>query len=161
MTEADFSRKYAALLALQRSQIINVARAEEPGIIVTPGAGTTTNVITASCTATDLVGDIVRVQDTGSITRASIHSWQGLPAVGCVLSKATDTSCVVQLSGTVGGYTSLTPGKMHFIGEDGRPIYPRPVPEPGTGIFIQAIGVALNPTTLILNPSMTVFKVFS
>lgn len=115
----------------------------------------------ATCSPTDQVGDLVRVSTTGTVTKADITDWNKMPAVGCIVSKSSPTSCVIQTGNQVSLYTGLIPGKVYFVGFNSRPVYPRPIPAPGSSIFIQSIGLAVNSTTIMIAPGTTVFRVFN
>lgn len=126
------------------------------------GGGTTTvdigNKFTGVCPTDSTVGDLVYVSGPGkAVDLVDITDAAKIPTVGCIIEKASASVCTVQTHGLVSAiYSGLTPGRMYFAGVDSRPIEAPPVPGVGVSRFLQIIGVALDPTTLILSPSTTI-----
>lgn len=140
----------------QLATVLAVTESTSPG--GTPQPPVTAN---ATCSPTDQVGDLIHVKPDGSVEKSDITTWSKMPVVGCITSKSSPTSCTVQTGSQVSLYSGLIPGKVYFVGPNSRPVYPRPVPAPGSSIFIQSIGLAVNSTTLMITPGANVFKVLS
>lgn len=74
-----------------------------------------------------------------------------MPAVGCITSKPTSTSCVVQVHGLVSGvYTGLNPGKAYLVAANGRPTEVLPSLSLGQSFFLQPVGVALDTNLMLI-----------
>lgn len=113
----------------------------------------------AICPSGIAVGDLVRITIAGHVDRANPANISLMPVIGVVTAKATSTSCTVQTHGLVQGiYSGLAAGQMYYVGRTSS-ISPLPTPNPGEVLFWQAVGVALDPTTLILTPSLTMSRV--
>lgn len=123
-----------------------------------PGTGVTFEGV---CLATDQVGDFVYMAGAGLTTRlADPSDLMKIPAVGCIVSKPTSTSGVVQTSGVVSGvFAGLTPGRPVYVDRTGRAVSPAPTPDVGESLFIQAVGIALDSNLLLLVPSTTLVRV--
>jgi hypothetical protein len=132
-----------------------------PGLQLSGGvlsATAASNVFSATCLATDLVGNFAYVTGPYAVTTVDISDSTKIPTIGVIISKSTPTTCVVQWHGEVSGlYVGLIPGKMYFVGSDGRPSATVPVIISGYG-YIQKIGVGLNPSTLLVMPSLELVK---
>jgi len=116
-------------------------------------------ILELDCPVEVVVGDLVYVAGSRVVDRVDITSFAKMPCIGCVSSKTSSTKCIVKMSGFIEGvYSGLTPQKMYFVGSDGRPAHPPPIPSLSP-IFIQPIGVALDSTSLVLSPSMNLTKV--
>lgn len=115
---------------------------------------------TALCTEDEVVGDLVRVSGMfREVIKADITDASAYPAVGCIVEKSSSTIARVQTTGVIAGvFTNLIPGARYFAGMNGRIVTPAPVPVDGP-VFVQPIGVALDPNTLIFNPSMYITKI--
>ena len=121
-----------------------------------------TPIFNAACQATDIAGDLVCIPGPPvgglySVTRVDITDTTHMPAVGLILDKTTTIRCRVQALGLVplGG---LIPGRRYFVGFDGRPVFPPPIPAVDNFAFIQPIGLAVDSTTLFLSPSFSLTK---
>jgi hypothetical protein len=113
----------------------------------------------ALCPSTVAVGDLVRVASAGHVDITDITDITKLPAIGIVTAKATTTSCTVQTHGIVSGiFTGLTPGLLYYVALDST-LGPIPVPTTGQVLFWQAVGVALDTTSLVLSPSFSLTRV--
>lgn len=117
---------------------------------------------TAICAVEDMVGDFVYV--TGGFTeaaeyqvsKADISHPEKMPVIAVIIAKISDTSCVIQFYGEVRNvYTGLVPGKLYFVGSDGRPSMSPPTPPVGVNsrAYIQAAGVAVDEDILLFNPA--------
>lgn len=115
---------------------------------------------TAACAETDAIGDLVYVsgsmQDGDlAVNRADIKQFNKMPSVAIIVSKLSPTRCVVQTGGEVKGvYSNLSPGKVYFAGQTGRPVVDPPVPPPGQYLYLQPIGIALGEDVLSLRPQL-------
>jgi len=121
----------------------------------------------ADCTATDVVGDFVRV--TGAPVNAfyqvgnvDITIPAHMPVAGIITEKSTLTRCFVVRFGIVdvGLFPSppvLVPGQKYWVGFDGRLTPSMPVPVSGISI-VQLIGHALSQNELLLLEGSTPFK---
>lgn len=115
--------------------------------------------ILADCQVSDAVGDLVYI--TGPmvggkyvVTRADVTDLTKMPAVGVVIAKVSGTQAVIQRYGDViGQYTGLVPGKVYWVGTDGRPSVTPPAAGVGQRAYWQAIGVAVDPDVLFLSPA--------
>lgn len=114
---------------------------------------------TAICTAEDMVGDLVYVSAgiSGSeyqVAKADVSHPEKMPVIAVIIAKLSETRCVIQLQGEVRNvYTGLVPGKIYFVGADGRPTTTPPAPM-GAGLkaYIQTAGVAVGESVLLFNP---------
>jgi len=121
------------------------------------GSGADTAVIgtfSGICASSAAVGDLVYVSGSGkNVAKADITNFSKLPVVGCITSKPTSTTCVVQCHGLVSGiYGGLTPGKAYVVSSSGRPTATLPVPSSGQTLFIQPVGMAIDVNVLLLQP---------
>jgi hypothetical protein len=117
----------------------------------------------ANCLSTDNVGDVVRVSGDAvggviQVTRADISDHLKMPGIGLLLSKSSPTDCMILRYGLF-SVTAFTPGKIYFVGSDGRPTAVRPVAPLGGGVFVQTVGVALTSTQFLVNPSFNMTRV--
>lgn len=112
---------------------------------------------TANCAPFDNVGDLVcitgdRVNNFLQVLRADIDDPLRMPAVGMIIAKPSLTICRIQPMGNVSA-DGIDPGKIHYVGSDGRPTSIRP-PNPTIGErLIQSIGIGLASDLLLLSPS--------
>jgi hypothetical protein len=112
------------------------------------------------CTATDIVGDLIRIKaDSYVVERANPTTYGTMPAIGVIINKPTLTTCIVQTFGhVIGVYSGLNPGKIYFVGDDGRPTTSTTVPGVGTTRMHQSIGAALTTDILFLSPNFGLTK---
>lgn len=115
------------------------------------------SVYDVECASTVLVGDCVAINSGATAQLATIATLHQTPAIGVVISKSSATQCRVQFSGYVTGiYSGLSPGKVYFVGTDGRP---SPSPPTSTGVWsIQKIGIALSANVFLALPSLDIMK---
>lgn len=116
-------------------------------------------VFPASCQSSDSAGDCVYISGDSTaglaqVTRADIADTSKMPAIGIITSKSSSTSCLVAYLGVV-PITVALPGKIYFVGSDGKPTATRPA---GPAL-IQSVGVALDASRLLLHPSLNMTKV--
>lgn len=119
------------------------------------GSGRT--VLATACQTTDQIGDLV-IPTTGTgrtVKKVNSTDELQMPAIGVIVEKPTATTATVQTAGPVEGvYAGLTPGRRYYVGSTGRPALDATSGlATGTLFFIQAVGVALDDTTLLLVPS--------
>lgn len=133
----------------------------DPGWLTgTPGPGPAViQTFTGVCASGDIVGDLMYVSGGSyAVSKVDVSDYAKMPSVGCIVSKPTATSCVIQTAGLVSGvYTGLTPGKIYFAGTNSRPTLTPPVPSSSQLLFHQAIGIALDATIMLIvaNPNLT------
>jgi len=116
------------------------------------------DVRSAECTAAESVGDFVCIIDdppNGSdfVGKADPADYNKLPAVGVIISKSSDTRCLVQWLGeTPNIFTGLSSGEIYFLGDDAKAadVPPPPVTIP---LYAQIVAVATAPTRLYIKPS--------
>jgi len=120
----------------------------------------TEHTFTGTCLAGDAVGDLMYVSGAAlAVTKADVTNFVKLPAVGCIVSKPSATSCIVQTSGLVSGvYSGLTPGKLYVVGTNSRPTLTLPTPGVGSSLFLQGIGIAIDTNLLLMSPASQITK---
>jgi hypothetical protein len=121
-------------------------------------------VFTAECPNTAMVGDLmyptVYPNSITYVTFADTYDIAKLPAVGLITEKVDAITCKVQTHGIVTGvFAGLYPGKRYFLGTNHRPVIVPPTAPANGSVFHQPIGVALDPATLILSPSVNLTQV--
>jgi hypothetical protein len=125
-------------------------------------APTTGPVFVAECPSNAIVGDLVYPVPNwrSTVDFADIYNIDRLPAVGTIIQKVDPITCKVQTSGLVAGvYSGLLPGKKYWAGASHRPATTAPTAPLNGAVFHQPIGVALDPATLIFNPSITLTRI--
>ena len=116
--------------------------------------------VVAICTAGDSVGNFVCLTDAGggpiSVESVDITNGAKIPRFGVIVLKINPTSCVVQVSGVVDGYSGLTPGKVHYVDFDSTPTALPPAPTIGSPrVYINAVGIAVDSTRIFLKDDIT------
>lgn len=97
----------------------------------------------------DRVGQYYQVSTTDPSVRGK------MPAVGMIVEKMTDTTCVVQFGGNVEGvYSGLTPGELLFVEDTGGLDNEMPTPAGGTPRYVQVVGASLAADVIKLEPNM-------
>lgn len=120
-------------------------------------------VFPAKCQPTDVVGNCVYVSGpevAGSyqVTTADPADITKMPAVG-VIESISGTDCMVHVLGELPNtYTGLTPGKVLFVGSDGRLSESIPAPVLGGYAFVQSMGAALSAGVVLMLPSFNLTK---
>ena len=114
----------------------------------------------AVCQASDQPLDLVRIAGPSvggvyNVTKVDITDRTKVPAIGIILDKPTSTTCFVQTKGEV-DIVGLIPGKKYFVGIDARVTSIQPAPDPGQIACAQIIGIALDVSKLLLEPSFNV-----
>lgn len=113
----------------------------------------------ATCDSAAVVGDLVYVSAASMVRGVDYTDPSKMPAVGCIVSKQSTTTCTVQTAGVLSGvYSGLAPGSMYYTGPGQRPVL-LPAPSVGQTLYLQALGVALDASTLVISPSMTLTRV--
>lgn len=105
---------------------------------------------TASCQASDAVGNVVRSNGSASAV-TTVTCSQSFPAVGIIIAKASATSCTVQTYGLcIGVVSGLSPNSRYYVGGDGKPATVATAFSQGT--YIQLIGFAVASNALFVQP---------
>lgn len=104
------------------------------------------------CSAAEQVGDFVCITGLESgkqvVRKANPFDYNYMPAVGVLISKISDTQCLVQWLGeTPDIFSGLSPGEIYFLGADGRISEYPPVPT-DRAVFVQIVGIATAPTKI-------------
>lgn len=113
----------------------------------------------ARCNTSDVVGDLVFVNGSfvgglPNISKADVSNRVFMPVIAVITAKSDSTHCTIQFSGNVTSiYSGLTIGRVYFVGTDGRPSVTPPAAGMSGKAYVQAIGVAIDPSVLRLNPS--------
>lgn len=105
-----------------------------------------------TCTAAEQVGHAVYVTGAGEVRRADATDRATMPALGFIVSKSSDTQCMVRLRGPLAAFAGLSPGVIYTIAK-GSPgsITGTVISAPGVD---QKVGTAMSATTLDVNPSL-------
>lgn len=120
--------------------------------IGTKGFGADSGYVSVACLITDVVGSPVTIRDEPingkwRVQTADPSDISKMPAVGVLISKSTPTVGVAKVQGTCDVFTGLTPGVNYMVGAGGTVIET----VPGGSYWGQHVGVAVSPTTLMLN----------
>jgi len=113
-------------------------------------------IVEANCLAGDSIGDIVCVRGdivSGKyqVEKSDISDLSKIPGFAVIVSKS-GIDCEIQLFGLITGiYTGLSYGQLYWVGLNGRPETPRPIPSPDP-IVTQPIGMALSDDVLFFSP---------
>lgn len=116
----------------------------------------------ATCLSTDVMGSLVYV--TGGtdaqgyeVATADPGAYETTPAIGIIIGKTSDTTCLIQRAGIVSGlFANLVPGNPYYLGINGTLITP-PLTQNWL-LYVQPIGVASATDTILLRPGTTMFK---
>ena len=114
---------------------------------------------TFSATGSVSVGDAVYISGSNAVGKADATVDTKMPVVGVVLS-VVGSVVTVQTRGALAVFSGLTPGNPYFVGTNGAVTDSIPVPgSVGSGSWqAQALGVALNSTTLLLGIAVDVVQ---
>lgn len=120
--------------------------------------------LTAECRPTDQVGDIVCVVGDSihgviQVGKADPMHFNKMPGACIISRKFDDIHCILIRSGIVYCPSGLVPGRIAFLGFNGLPTSVRPTPPVDQFCFIQTLGVAMDSTRLLLNPSFNMTRV--
>jgi hypothetical protein len=163
--DADSSLTQEQLQELLLSQVKRIIWGNDPGhwnddflASSVPALASLSQTFEASCDATDAVDMYVHV--TGpllgglrQVTRADISDLSKLPAVGTIIEKTSLVTCIVRTFGAVTTPVAVTPGKRYFLGIDGLITLDPPGPGLGEKFAAQIVGIALDSTTILVNPN--------
>lgn len=113
----------------------------------------------ATCLATDIVGDCVRIRSTKvgnvfQVEKVDISTPGSPPAVAVIRKKYSSTNSVVHFHGPLRSvYVGLSPGVVYFVGTDGQPAKPGDSNYPVAGSdYFQQMGVATSVDELLFIP---------
>ena len=99
------------------------------------------------CTASEAVGDPVYLDSSGFLRTADASTFSKSKVVGFIVSKASPTTCVVRISGTI-TLSGLTPGVPYFLGI--APTTLTATPPTGAGSVINCLGIGRDSATFII-----------
>jgi len=110
-----------------------------------------------ACEVGVLAGDAACVLPDGLIARADPTNPARMPAVGIV--ESVDGSTARVRSGLIlrSVLSGLIPGKVYYVGANGRPSDTPPTALPGVEVDHQTIGIAVSTTALRVAPSTAIF----
>lgn len=119
----------------------------------------------ANCQGTDQVGDMVYVSGDSiggiiQVSKVDITDYSKMPGVGVIVSKSSSTQCVILRYGIL-SVLGLIPGKTYFVDFNGAPTATRPVATGGQKVFVQVLGVAMDSSRMLFNPSFNLTRVIS
>jgi len=105
-----------------------------------------------NCLATVSIRDVVYLDGSDHVAKASGLTQATGPAVGVVVAKPTPTTCILSYEGEVDGFAGLTFGATYFLSTTLGGITTNPGPGMPTlpGEFVQHIGWARSATMLVL-----------
>jgi hypothetical protein len=117
----------------------------------------------AICEAVDQVGDVVYIAGDSvggviQVSKVDVTNYSKMPGVGVILSKSTLTRCMILRYGIL-NVSGLIPGRTYFVGLEGTPTVTRPVAGVGQKVFVQVLGVAMDSSRLLFNPSFNLTRV--
>jgi hypothetical protein len=100
-----------------------------------------------------------RALGTSLVRLANPTVYEKTKVVGIIISKDSETTCRVQWSGeTPSLFNNLQVGSIYFLGLDGKPTNPPPLPSETQDIFVNPIGVASDYDKIYIKPSMLITK---
>ena len=120
--------------------------------------------IPALCTVADTVGKCVHISGDVAgknyqVRTANPSTIATMPAVGVIVSKKSDTECLVFVFGEmIDTYSGLTPGRVMFVGDDGSLVAIPPVPPLGGAVFIQSMGVTYGSSVIMVDPNFSMVR---
>ena len=118
----------------------------------------------AFCSALEVVGDAVYIFDDKFILKpvvrkCDIFDLTKMPAIAIITEKITATKCKIKKIGEVLGFSSFSSGGMLVVGANGQPVHLPALPNPLiVPYYVQILGIASNPDTLLLHIDMTMCK---
>jgi hypothetical protein len=126
-----------------------------------PGGSDADLTFDANCPSGAAVGDAVYISGAkvGGVTQVApcdTTSYSAMSAVGVIISKTIATDCVVQYAGEATVYSSLTPGRVYMIDQNGEPT--SSLPTPGSSHYVQRLGVATSTDSMLLLLDVTLVK---
>jgi hypothetical protein len=125
--------------------------------------GTSGVSVPADCLSTDSIGDLVYISGNSiggvlQVTKADILDYTKMPVIGSIVSKTSPTACRIIRYGII-SVAGLSPGQIYFVDFNSKPTHTRPVAGVGQKAFVQVIGVAMDSTTMLFNPSSNLVRV--
>lgn len=120
------------------------------------GASTDTgNEFDADCPSGVSVRDVVYLSAAGTVDKANASDNTKAPAIGIVVAKTTPTRCTVRKSGSIGGFSDLTPRAVYYLDKlDGAMIS---APGPTQPAVFQKLGQATSDSVFEANVDPTTF----
>ena len=118
-----------------------------PGPAGPPGSGGDAGVYT--CPSLTAIGNIVKSYADGAVDKASANAEATMPVLGIVISKSSTTDCVVQYRGEIPLFAGLLVNTLYYASTVPGTI--TNIAPSGLGKVIQRVGIAKNPTTLVLD----------
>ena len=120
-----------------------------------------------NCRPEDATNDAVRIvsveMDVVTVGKVNPYYREQMPAYGVIVQKYTPTRCLVQTSGplSLSGSSSLNPGRVCFVGVDGRLTATPPVAtaSPSSYVIVQNMGLATTPTKLDFSPDTQTLEI--
>lgn len=122
----------------------------------------------AGCTVNELVGHFVSVSgpsvgELPQVQKVDPTVNSKMPALGLIISKYSDTTCLIHVGpgvvpSSILGIGSLTPQKRYFIGSNSYATATLPSPPSGEHVLIQVIGHALSADQLLLVPNFVLIS---
>jgi hypothetical protein len=88
------------------------------------------------------------------VSGVDVSTYAQMPAVGLIVSKSSTTDAVVQVEGEY-RTTALVTGRRYFINHLKHLAIAPPDPPSGGRVVVQIVGVALDPTRLLLAPNFS------
>lgn len=145
----------AAKPLLKFSQI---RRVDSTGLATDEEAFARGRYFAANCLGTDVAGDFVRITGDkagglAQVTKVDIADKTKMPAVGVIIQKTGVTDCFVQTFGVIAA-TGLVSGSRYWIGATSQLAASHVLPATGLIAIAQVVGVALDPTELLLQPNL-------
>lgn len=125
-----------------------------------PTPSTSSNTFIATCASYITVGHLVRINSSGHADICDISNASFMPSVGVVVQKLSSLSCKVQVSGVASVASPLVPGEIYYVGSNSK-LSERPTPAVGQSLFLQPVAVSISPTSIMINPSLNLVRVFS
>lgn len=120
-----------------------------------PGQYVSALFVEASCDSAVTVGSTVRAGSSAT-TVSRVTSAQPFPAIGVIVSKASDTRCLVQTYGLCTALGGLVANSRYFVGPDGAPTLLSGLG--ANAAFVQPVGFATGPTTFFVQPTGIIYQ---
>ena len=112
--------------------------------------------IAYTCTATEVVNDVVCLDPAGSnkVIRASNTSVSTAPAIGIIVNKPNPTTAVVRTGVESGGFSGIVAGSTYYLGTNGQLTATAPT---AAGTIVQAVGIGVSSTKVLIDPEINYF----
>lgn len=137
------------------------------GISSPPNETITINAVAGGGAAFQLLSPIVYAAPSGSTANQAVYSngtdsvalanatsLTTVPVLGFISSKPTSTTAIVCYSGELGGFSGLNPSSLYYLSTTPGQI--TTTPPSGTGNVVQPVGIARNPTTLVVGLQLAI-----